>query len=417
MKISSLERFLLKCFLVGSPLWFFGYRVAEYPFSFVLVFFVFLVMLRFRLNYGFIIGSLLILYLLIVSLVNQGAVKYSSLMALSLFFLPLSFNYGFGLKIDEVKKYTLYGVYLSFVVCVLDALIYYLGFSWVYSSDFILYPEYSAKFSYFRSRGGFSEPAWYASYLFIVYVFIDMYDTIRGEKDFVNKVIVLILLFFTFSLVGYFSLFIFIFFSSFLNGRVTEILLKRIVFSLVAGFVLLLLLMVFGEYFVSPLYSVIDRFNNAYLSFYNIDLNSSEGSRINAIRELGKYVNNGELLGVLFGYGYGMIDVYLDDIYGVYLGSRIEYARGDISNIVVVIFITFGIIGSIWYYYYLFLVIKGRVYFRKNIVFVFLVLQVYYFSTGFMLMYLAWYYLYLVIFLYDSLIYEKSISSSPSISR
>jgi hypothetical protein len=125
------------------------------------------------------------------------------------------------------------------------------------------------------------------------------------------------------------------------------------------------------------------------------DFTGSVGTRSNAIRALPIYWSDKGLIGFLFGTGYGNYENWLIQNFS-HMGSRVAMARGDINNLIAVVWLSTGLFGFAAYAYFfkrIFTLSVHKSLYLPVLVFVILVQ----FATGSLIAYNYWFLLFIVI--------------------
>jgi len=255
----------------------------------------------------------------------------------------------------------------------------------------------SGEFIYYdRPRAGFFEPSHLAIYLCFAFVILDCYDNKNGRSLSLKMVIVIGLL-----VVG--SLSGIVVFAIYVVFKYFELIVTRsrrrvfIVHAIPYGIIVMCVVGFFAAYYHEILAKFIEvyyfRIGYAITSFWQGDLVGSEGSRVNAITALPAYWSQKGFSGFMFGTGYSNYQEWLVSTYG-HLGSWSTFARGQIDNLFVAVFLSTGLVGLIAYVYFILLAFRGAALHRTVSISIFIVcIQ---FAYGYLVHYLYWYLLFVL---------------------
>lgn len=247
-----------------------------------------------------------------------------------------------------------------------------------------------------RPRAAFAEPAHLAMYLSFSYVVLDILDKNEARIRML-KTVTLATILIVGSLTGIMLMIVYIPVRWLTNKLFSRANLnyKQVLYDI---FFLCFLLMLFIFYFETLVHYALPYLNRAedmYSVIISRDFTGSVGTRSNAIRALPIYWSDKGLIGFLFGTGYGNYENWLIQNFS-HMGSRVAMARGDINNLIAVVWLSTGLFGFAAYAYFfkrIFTLSVHKSLYLPVLVFVILVQ----FATGSLIAYNYWFLLFIVI--------------------
>ncbi|UCU92215.1 hypothetical protein [Hydrogenophaga taeniospiralis] len=262
--------------------------------------------------------------------------------------------------------------------------------------------------AYFRPQAFFSEPSHLAIYLAFAYVIFDMGNQKSGG---ILKSITLSSILALGSIVGYILLatyVTFIFFSSTnkINSRRTSWLS-----FVIAAFLIIFFTSLPQDSFNNLLNQIEQRFLVLTHGVSIDSIESSEGSRILAFAALPTFWIDQGISGFLFGTGYGNYQEWLIGNYYNF-STFASFARGHVDNIFVVVMLSTGFIGFMFYIIFIYFIIRTIPAPARLPVTIFF--TAFHFATGFLIQYLHWHLLFVLLSVSrTSLLNEEPKTSTP----
>jgi len=241
-----------------------------------------------------------------------------------------------------------------------------------------------------RPKAGFFEPADLAIYLCFSYVILDIL-TNTSSKSQAIKFISLISIPLTGSLSGIGLIAIYLLSEFVFSIHSWHLTRSKLATLVTIAFVSIAVAMEFSSIAIDLITSQIDRISRTILALDQGDLLSSEGSRLNVFVVLTKYWDEKGILGFLFGTGYGNYQQWVSGSYAD-LAEYAAYFRGDLNNLLVVVFISTGIFGMLSYLYFHYKIFNRYLSFSQMPTLIFLLAVQ--FSTGFLINYVYWFLLF-----------------------
>lgn len=241
---------------------------------------------------------------------------------------------------------------------------------------------------YIRPTAGFTEPSHLAIYLATVYVALDLLAR-AGLSPGRSRPFVALGVVFTGSVSGL-VLFVAYLAAGWLGG------LRRALFGRLSGAGLVRAAAVIGGLLLIAAYLLSTgpesdeyalRLIRALDDFQTGNLVGSEGSRVNAILALPAYWASAGLPGVLVGTGYANYGDWLIDTFGL-LNVSATFSRGEVDSILVVVFLSTGLVGFTAYLVFLYRAFGHRVAMANLPVLVFVLTMN--FSYGYLIAGLYW---------------------------
>ena len=198
-----LDKFI-KYYIISVPLWYFGFKIGNFPFSIAYVFLSLISLYSlFRVKVSkkfFRIYFFLIVYVFFSILLSNRIIEESKSFFL-LSFLLFPFIFIIKLSAEEIVKYVKLSVTVSFLLVILDYLVIVAFDSSYFLNGLPFLMERNLLESLTsRVQSGFSEPAWYATFLSVSYIYIDYFDSAR--KNVIYKVLICVFILLSVSLSG-----------------------------------------------------------------------------------------------------------------------------------------------------------------------------------------------------------------------
>jgi hypothetical protein len=279
-----------------------------------------------------------------------------SLGALGLALAPLTSPVSSEREIKALVAGLLVGLRLTILCVLISILIQVTGFAALAGgiASVFVRPEMGVFLGYVRPAAGFSEPAHLAIYLTSVFVALDLLRQANRYSGGLGPVVMGSIIF-TGSLSG---LVLFVAYLVWklafaLRNSLVRGITSSVVMKVLASFTVLAVLIAFvGSNAFDFMDEYVVRIVQTREDIESLNLVGSEASRANAVRALPEYWESAGIPGFLFGTGYANYQGWLLSTYGD-LGEGSTFARGQIDNILVAVFLSTGLIGFIAYFVFL----------------------------------------------------------------
>ena len=320
-----------------------------------------------------------------------------SICALGVAIAPLTVPVFEPLAWHKLLRGFLLGLYLTLTIICVELGAQVLGIGMISDALRVIFP-YGGQgvfINFLRPKAGFLEPSHLAIYLCFAFAVLDI------SKDSKNgfmwhKTIILVALLAIGSMSGLVIIFTYLIVKSLqdLPSAVRNLLRRRaILYALLSITLVVLSVAYFYDAVVQAIEVYSTRIDKTLIALGEGGLEGSEGSRINALTALPKYWSEFGVSGFLFGTGYANYEDWLIKTYG-YLGPWSTFARGQIDNMLVAVFLSTGLVGLSAYLFFTWWVFRCSGIKRATVIGVF-VLTVN-FAFGYLVLYLYWYLLFVL---------------------
>ena len=401
---SKSAKFFVAAFFFTFSLESFGFKFAGYPIS-VPLFFLFLSVVM-TLLYGkvrglpFLFGLMFIIWAVYTNIDRHVLSSYIlSVAALLLLGIPLVMRVPIFNPTIFMIKWFLYGGVLSFIFLYYDLCIIYLHFPTLSQLFPFVMPQAICPLP--RVTASMPEPSFYATYLVFLYACTDFWIQNKGLKSkyiVLLKMHIFIGLVLTLSLSGLLLIGIYFLFkflgnivpkvNKMLRGRVLVILPEKSFVAMVVFTIILLFQLLNMNSIFSYIYGRVHSIPTAIL---NVDYSGSVGKRVNAINTALLYLRTGGILEITSGEGYANYEDWLEGQFSTSYSS-VGIAR-TIQNIFAVIIISTGLVGFFLYIGFITVIFYSC---KDRLGVSFLIIWLaYHFTTGHLIIYPLFGYLYL----------------------
>ena len=381
-----------------SPFFIIGFRFLGYPISIAFVFLIVLTILLISKRYfhaNLLFSLLLFLgWSLLTSLFRISIFQYlPSLISLVLVTLPLVAKKEI-LKLDirKIDKLLLITYFIIVIYWSYQYIAYYLrlptfdnllplttGLKFFWTS-FVKIPRFSSFFS---------EPAHLVVYILTLYILVDRRLIEYGSKfNIFIKISGILIILFTVSLKGFGILIIYYVVSYYKKAFSILITFKisKSVFNtvLIAFFTFVIISFLYFVQMSKGLNQIVDsfiiRFEKVEKVIAGTKVDGSEAIRINVVKLGSEYLQEEGLLKFFYGEGFAQHDIWV-------LNNALDrYPDGKINNVYIIILLSTGIVGLIFFLIFIFTVIKSY-----NIdVSLAIVFLLFLFFSGYLIIYLNW---------------------------
>lgn len=314
-----------------------------------------------------------------------------SLGALGLAMLPLTTPLTNDTEIRALMRGLMTGLWLTLAFVLIAILIQVGGFQTSLGPVALLFvrsDQTGVFLGYVRPTGGFSEPSHLAIYLASFYVVLDLLAR-AGRSSGYSRLFIALAIVFTGSVSGL------VLFITYLGVKLLASLHTLLIGGLsrtgmVRGVAAVCVLLVATAYLGSNRLDTDEyvlRLIQALEDIETGNLVGSEGSRVNAVLALPGYWESAGLPGFLMGTGYANYHEWLLDNYG-HLNVSATFSRGEVDSILIVVFLSTGVVGFVAYLAFLYKAFGHRVV-MANMPLVVFVLTIN-FSYGYLISGLYW---------------------------
>ena len=277
------------------------------------------------------------------------------------------------------------GLLIDFVFCLLNYLVYYGGLGGsmhVLLGDFYVGNAFILKSGLLRMQGAFTEPAHHAIYCVFILLVMFNFDYLKTGRVWLRlcmMILVAILLLFSFSMTGY-LLFLTVILTMVFFGRLSwkpkaYVLLLGVAFLIFAWFHPGTYRATYGR--IAP---ILDSFHGVSKEEGNWD-----SSRTAPFLVAKEYVEDQGMVGFFIGEGYGNFEYWLAY---QYMGLMTSFARGQIANLTVALFLGTGIFGLVLFYLFVYARFRDLHWREKVLWFCFL--QVLFMAYGILVSHMLW---------------------------
>lgn len=320
-----------------------------------------------------------------------------SMCALGVAIAPLTVPVFESLAWQRLLSGFLLGLYLTLSIIWVEVGAQVLGIGLISEALQLIFP-YGGQgvfINLLRPKAGFLEPSHLAIYLCFAFAVLDICKDLKNGFVW-QKAMILVALLAVGSLSGIVIIFIYLTVSSLqdLPLAVRNLLRGRAMFYALLSLILAVSLI---AYFYDTVVQAIDlystRLDKTLIALGEGGLEGSEGSRINALKALPKYWSEFGISGFLFGTGYANYEDWLIKTYE-YLGPWSTFARGQIDNMLVAVFLSTGLVGMSAYLLFTLWVLRHAEIKRATVIGVFLITVN--FAFGYLVLYLYWYLLFVL---------------------
>lgn len=338
-----------------------GFLISGYKITLALLFFL-LSFFFMRLS----IKSLILVGFYFVATIISSFSQIGTLMLVKIFlvcFMMASISSGIHFKIDKLDKEHLIIYFerifqLVFALVLVEFLIANIFGISIYNPSRLDVTYGSIVRPFFL----FTEPSILSIYAVFSFVVFDLLEKSASYKrsHALSKIFCVLIVLFTVSLTGILMLLAhhavylmrFIFYN--LNFKNLFIILFRLLLIIFFG---LIVFLIFPEVF-DKLYSrLVDIINvSSSLSQLNlnaVNLNSSVGYRLLTVFSIFDYANDGSYFKIFFGEGFLNFNSWIIDRYAFFVGDGTIIEDGDVTNLLAVIFLSGGIIGTLLFGLYI----------------------------------------------------------------
>ena len=338
-----------------------GFLVSGFKITFGLFFF-FLSFFFMRLSKK----ALIIVGLYLVATIISSFNKIDALTLVKIFlvcFMMASVSSAVHLKLDEIQKKDIIFFYektfqFVFALVFIEFLVAnILGFS-IYNSSRLMM-TYG---SFVRPFFIFTEPSILSIYAVFSFIVFDLLERSASYKKShaLSKVLCILIVIFTVSFTGiimllaHHAVYIYRFIFSNMNLKNLFNIFFRVVLLILISSILSF---IFPEVF-DKLYSRFRDMINVSISFSQLDLgainlNSSVGYRLLTVFSIFDYFIDGSYFQIFFGEGFLNFHSWIIDRYSFFVGDGTIIEDGDVTNLLAVVFLSGGIIGTLFFAMYI----------------------------------------------------------------